>query len=90
MHTSRLFRALALVGVLLSTNAHAQLAKVSTILTTIQSTLQGVGVTVFTMALIWAGYKMAFQHAKWAEISNVVIGGILVGGAAGIASFLVS
>ena len=52
--------------------------------------LVGVAVTLFTVAIMWAGFKMAFQQAQWSEISNVVIGGILVGGAAGIAAWLVN
>ena len=59
-------------------------------MTNVQTTLVGVAVTIFTVAIMWAGFKMAFQHAKWTEISNIVIGGILVGGAAGIASWLLA
>jgi type IV secretion system protein VirB2 len=59
-------------------------------MTNVQTVLTGVAVTIFTVAIIWAGFKMAFQHAKWTEVSNIVIGGILVGGAAGIASWLIN
>lgn len=74
---------------LLPLPASAQITKVNTVMTNIQSMLVGVSVTAFTIALIWAGFKMAFQHAKWSEISNIVIGGIITGGAAGIASWLI-
>jgi type IV secretion system protein VirB2 len=47
-------------------------------------------VTLFTVAIMWAGFKMAFSHAQWSDVSNVVIGGILVGGAAGIAAWLIN
>jgi type IV secretion system protein VirB2 len=70
--------------------AMAQISKVNTVMLNIQSVLVGVAVTCFTIALMWAGFKMAFQHAKWSEISNIVIGGILVGGAAGIAAWLIT
>ena len=70
--------------------AFAQISKVNTVMENVQSVLVGVAVTVFTLALMWAGFKMAFQHAKWSEISNIVIGGILVGGAAGIAAWLIN
>lgn len=73
-----------------STSAFAQISKVDTVMTNIQNVLSGVAVVAFTIALIWAGFKMAFQHAKWSEISNIVIGGILVGGASGIASWLIA
>lgn len=70
-------------------SAFAQISKVDTVMTNVQSVLVGVSVTMFTLAFMWAGFKMAFQHAKWSEISNIVIGGIFVGGAAGIAAWLV-
>ncbi len=70
--------------------AFAQISKVNTVMSNVQTVLVGVAVTVFTLALMWAGFKMAFQHAKWSEISNIVIGGILVGGASGIAAWLIN
>lgn len=75
---------------LMPTAAFAQITKVNTVMTNVQSVLVGVAVTVFTLAIMWAGFKMAFQHTKWSEISNIVIGGILVGGAAGIAAWLIN
>ena len=75
---------------LASAPAFAQITKVDTVMTNIQNVLSGVAVVAFTIALIWAGFKMAFQHAKWSEISNIVIGGILVGGASGISSWLIA
>ena len=70
--------------------AWAQISKVNTVMTNVQTVLVGVAVTLFTVAIMWAGFKMAFQQAQWSEISNLVIGGILVGGAAGIAAWLVN
>jgi len=84
-------RVLAAAGLSLAAPmlAHAQIAQVTTVMTNVQQVLTGVAVTMFTIAIIWAGFKMAFQHAKWSEISNIVIGGILVGGAAAIAAWLI-
>ena len=70
--------------------ALAQIAKVNIVMTNVQSILVGVSITVLTIAILWVGYKMAFQHAKWSEVSNIVIGGILIGGAPGIAAWLVN
>jgi type IV secretion system protein VirB2 len=70
--------------------AFAQISKVNSVMANVQTVLVGVAVTIFTMAIMWAGFKMAFQHSKWSEISNIVIGGILVGGAAGIAGWLIN
>ncbi len=84
-------RVIAATGVAAATTmpAHAQIAQVTTVMTNVQTVLTGVAVTMFTISIIWAGFKMAFQHAKWSEISNIVIGGILVGGAAAIAAWLI-
>ncbi len=84
-------RVLAAGGVmaLATMPAHAQIQQVTTVMTNVQTVLTGVAVTMFTISIIWAGFKMAFQHAKWSEISNIVIGGILVGGAAAIAAWLI-
>jgi type IV secretion system protein VirB2 len=71
-----------------SAPAHAQLEKVNTTLTLIQTTLIGVSVVCLTIAIIWAGYKMIFQHARWTDISNIVIGGILIGASGPIAAWL--
>lgn len=84
-------RTLAAVGLghLAILPAQAQIAQVTTVMTNVQTVLTGVAVTMFTISIIWAGFKMAFQHAKWSEISNIIIGGILVGGAAAIAAWLI-
>ena len=70
--------------------AWAQISKVNTVMSNVQTMLTGVAVTAFTIALLWAAFKMAFQHAKWSEISNIVIAGIIAGGSSGIASWLLS
>jgi type IV secretion system protein VirB2 len=47
-----------------------------------------ISLALVTAALIWAGFKMIWQHAKWAEISNVFIGTMIIGGAGTIATTL--
>ena len=73
---------------LLSPPALAQLEKVQTTMTVIQSMLIAISVICLTIAIIWAGYKMIFQHARWTDISNIVIGGILIGASGTIAAWL--
>jgi type IV secretion system protein VirB2 len=80
---------LALTLALVATPAFAQIAKVNSVLETVRSILLGVSVVLFTISFIWVGYKMAFQHAKWSEVSNILIGGIFVGGASAIAAMIV-
>ena len=72
-----------------ASNANAQISRVNTVMDNVATVLTGVSVTIFTICLMFAGFKMAFQQAKWSEISNIVIGGIIVGGAAGIAAWIV-
>ena len=70
--------------------AFAQISKVNTVMSNVQTVLAGVSVTILTVAIMWAGFKMAWQHAKWSEVSNIVIGGIFIGGAGGIAAWLIN
>lgn len=81
--------ALVVMAVVLATPALAQVAQVNTTLTTIKSILTGVSVVVVTIAIMWAGFKMIFQHAKFGDIANIFIGAMLIGGAAGIAGVLI-
>lgn len=69
--------------------AFAQIEKLNSVMTMVQTALLSIAVVAFTIAILWAGYKMAFQHAKWSEVANIVIGGVFVGGAAAIATLLV-
>ena len=74
---------------LLASPAYAQLSQVNTLLTTIQTTLLGVGGVVCSISIIWAGFKMMFQHARFGDIANVFIGGLFVGCATVIAAMLI-
>jgi type IV secretion system protein VirB2 len=89
--TRRIGQGIVALGLtaLVSAPAHAQIAAATTVMTNIQTVLTGLAVVMFTIAIMWVGYKMIFQHAKWSEVSNIMIGGILVGGAAAIAAWLV-
>lgn len=74
---------------LICSPAFAQLQKVNQTMSNVQAILAGVAVTICTLAIMFTGFKMMFQHAKWAEVSNIVIGAMFVGGATGIAAWLV-
>ncbi|RKF48922.1 TrbC/VirB2 family protein [Paraburkholderia fungorum] len=75
--------------ILTVTPAYAQLSQVNTLLTTIQTTLLSVGAVVCSISIIWAGFKMMFQHARFGDIANVFIGGLFVGCATVIAAMLI-
>ena len=76
-------------GLLVTSPAWAQLSQVNTLLTTIQTTLLGVGGVICSISIIWAGFRMMFQHARFGDIANVFIGGLFVGCATVIAGMLI-
>jgi type IV secretion system protein VirB2 len=83
------FLAGAVLAAVLVSPAYAQLSQVNTLLTTIQTTLLGAGGVVCSISIIWAGFKMMFQHARFGDIANVFIGGLFVGCATVIAAMLI-
>ena len=76
-------------ALLVTSPAWAQLAQVNTLLTTIQTTLLGVGGVICSISIIWAGFRMMFQHARFSDVASVFIGGIFVGCATVIAGMLI-
>jgi len=68
--------------------AASGIAKVDTFLDKISSALKGVGIVVCAIAFMWAGYKMMYQHHAIGECAKIIAGGLIVGGAAEIAGFL--
>ena len=70
-----------LVTLLAVTPAFAQLEKVNSTLASFQTALYGIGGVLLTIAMMWSGYKMAFQQAKWAEVANVIYGCLIAGSA---------
>jgi type IV secretion system protein VirB2 len=83
----RTFAACAVL--LFASPAWAQLSQVNTLLSTIQTTLLGVGGVICSISIIWAGFRMMFQHARFGDIANVFIGGVFVGCATVIAGMLI-
>jgi type IV secretion system protein VirB2 len=55
----------------------------------IQGILQVASIAVVTIAVIVAGYQIAFNNKRIAEVSPILIGGVLIGAAGQIASMLV-
>lgn len=76
-------------ALLVASPAWAQLSQVNTLLSTIQTTLLGVGGVICSISIIWAGFRMMFQHARFGDIANVFIGGLFVGCATVIAGMLI-
>ncbi|RZT91178.1 type IV secretion system protein VirB2 [Advenella incenata] len=80
--------AAALVTVFASP-AYAQLEKGTTMLNTLQTWLVSISALIVTFAVMFVGFRMAFREAQWKDVAPVFWGGVLVGGAGGIAAMLV-
>ena len=70
--------------------AQGGLDKVNTFLDNVLTVLRGASIAVVTIAIIWAGYKFLFKHADMMECLKILGGGLLIGGAAEIARFLLA
>lgn len=66
------------------------LSKVNDFMDNIASILSGAAIITVTVAIMWAGYKFLFTQATPMEVGKIVIAGLLIGGAAEIASYIVS
>jgi len=82
------------IAVLMATEttfaASGGLDKVNTFVANLLTILRGVSIGVVTIAIMWAGYKFLFRHADMAECGKIIAGGLLIGGAAELASYLLS
>lgn len=84
---SFLFASILGVTAAVPSPAFAQLTKVTNTLTTISTWMQGLGITVITIAVIWAGIKMIFGHQQMKDLGNIFWGAFLIGAASLVASF---
>ena len=68
--------------------ADGGLEKVNTFVDNIKTVLTGISIGVVTIAIMWAGYKFLFKHADITEVGKILAGGLLIGGASELASYL--
>lgn len=91
---SALFMAVVLVSVLVAPSALMAQEfggadeRVNTFFTNINGLLNIASIAVVTIAVIFAGYQIAFAHKRMADVAPVLIGGFLIGAAAQIARML--
>lgn len=62
--------------------------KVEGFFKSIQGLLTIASISVVTIAVIFAGYQIAFAHKRIADVAPILIGGFLIGAATQIASML--
>lgn len=62
--------------------------RVETFFTNINALLNVASIAVVTIAVIFAGYQIAFNHKRISDVAPVLIGGFLIGAAAQIAKML--
>lgn len=63
---------------------------VSTYMQTVITLLKAISIAVVTIAVIFAGYQIAFAHKRIAEVAPVLIGSVLIGAAGEIASMFIT
>ena len=64
-------------------------SKVTGFLQSINGLLNLASIAVVTIAVIFAGYQIAFAHKRISDVAPILIGGFLIGAAAQIAKMLV-
>ncbi len=52
-----------------------------------ETILKVVSVSIVTIAIVFAGYQIAFAHKRLSDVAPILIGGLLIGGAAAIAGW---
>lgn len=93
--TSALFAAtlftglLALPGLAMAQDSFGDAeSKVTSFFSSLNSLLNVASIAVVTIAVIFAGYQIAFAHKRISDVAPVLIGGFLIGAAAQIAKML--
>lgn len=64
------------------------LTKVDNFFSTVSGWLSGAGIVIMTIAIMVAGYKVMYGGQGIREVTPIVLGGILIGGASMIAGML--
>ena len=80
--------AIALFALGMTEMAWAQLAQVNNVATAVLDTMKAGGTAVAASACAVSGYKVAFQGARFEDVSKVLIGGTLIGGSTAAAGWL--
>lgn len=52
-----------------------------------ETILKAASVIIVTIAIVFAGYQIAFAHKRLSDVAPILVGGLLIGGAAAIAGW---
>ena len=63
---------------------------VNDFLNNIGEILNAASLVVVTIAIVFAGYQIAFNNKRISEVAPVLLGGVLIGGASQIAAMLIN
>jgi len=63
--------------------------KITGFFTSIKGILDAISIVVVTIAIIFAGYQIAFANKRIADVAPILIGGVLIGAATQIAKLLI-
>lgn len=69
--------------------AAAGTSSVQSFFSTIETAMSTISLTVVTIAVMWAGFKVLFQGNSLQEVAKPLLGGIMIGAAGWIASLFV-
>ena len=64
--------------------------KVGEFLGKVKAALVPISVTVVTIAFVFAGYQIAFNHKRITDVAPVLVGAIVIGAAAQLAGWFIS
>ena len=83
-----LLGALFLPGIVMAQDIGEAGTKVTSFFKNITALLNIASIAVVTIAVIFAGYQIAFAHKRIGDVAPILIGGFLIGAAAQIAKML--
>lgn len=63
--------------------------KICGVMGSIHGILKVVSIVVVTVAIIFAGYQIAFAHKRIADVAPILIGGLLIGAAGQLAAMII-